>query len=35
MQAATLVYIQQENKTLMLHRVKKEQDFHEGKWNGL
>lgn len=35
MQAATLVYIQQENKTLMLHRVKKQQDFHEGKWNGL
>ena len=35
MQAATLVYIQQDNKTLMLHRVKKQQDFHEGKWNGL
>lgn len=35
MQAATLVYIQQEGKTLMLHRVKKIQDFHEGKWNGL
>lgn len=35
MQAATLVYIQQEDKTLMLHRVKKQQDFHEGKWNWL
>jgi 8-oxo-dGTP diphosphatase len=22
-------------KTLMLHRVKKENDMHEGKWNGL
>jgi 8-oxo-dGTP diphosphatase len=35
MQAATLVYIQKDNKTLMLHRVKKVQDFHEWKWNGL
>jgi 8-oxo-dGTP diphosphatase len=35
MQAATLVYIQKDNKTLMLHRVKKQQDIHEGKWNGL
>lgn len=35
MQAATLVYVQQENKTLMLHRVKKQQDIHEWKWNGL
>jgi 8-oxo-dGTP diphosphatase len=24
-----------ENKTLMLHRVKKENDYHKGKWNGL
>ena len=23
------------NQTLMLHRVKKENDMHEGKWNGL
>jgi 8-oxo-dGTP diphosphatase len=22
-------------RTLMLHRVKKQNDFHEGKWNGL
>lgn len=32
---ATLCYVQQDNKTLMLHRVKKENDYHEGKWNGL
>ncbi|MFA8342202.1 MAG: NUDIX domain-containing protein [Rhodothermaceae bacterium] len=32
---ATLCYVQKENKTLMLHRVKKENDYHEGKWNGL
>ena len=31
----TLCYIQNGNKTLMLHRVKKENDIHEGKWNGL
>lgn len=35
MQAATLIYVQQNDKTLMLHRVKKQQDIHEGKWNGL
>lgn len=32
---ATLCYVQQDNKTLMLHRIKKENDYHEGKWNGL
>ncbi|HCK09125.1 MAG TPA: DNA mismatch repair protein MutT [Candidatus Latescibacteria bacterium] len=35
MKLGTLVYLKQNGKTLMLHRVKKEQDFHEGKWNGL
>ena len=35
MQLATLCYIKNDNKTLMLHRVKKENDIHEGKWNGL
>lgn len=35
MKLATLVYVQHEGKTLMIHRVKKENDFHEGKWNGL
>ncbi|OGU54382.1 MAG: DNA mismatch repair protein MutT [Ignavibacteria bacterium RBG_13_36_8] len=32
---ATLCYVMQDWKTLMLYRNKKENDFHEGKWNGL
>ncbi len=32
---ATLLYVQKEDKTLMLYRNKKENDYHEGKWNGL
>ncbi len=34
---ATLCYLNDRanNKTLMLHRVKKKNDVHEGKWNGL
>ncbi|MBI4128356.1 MAG: 8-oxo-dGTP diphosphatase [Parcubacteria group bacterium] len=35
MKVGTLCYIQKNGKTLMLHRVKKEHDMHEGKWNGL
>ena len=37
MKLATLCYIQDKktNSTLMLHRVKKENDYHHGKWNGL
>lgn len=37
MKLATLCYVidKQTNSTLMLHRVKKENDYHEGKWNGL
>ena len=35
MKLATLVYVKHKGRTLMLHRVKKEQDYHEGKWNGL
>jgi 8-oxo-dGTP diphosphatase len=37
MQLATLCYVtdKKTNSTLMLHRVKKENDYHEGKWNGL
>ena len=37
MKIATLCYVIDEakNSTLMLHRVKKENDMHEGKWNGL
>ena len=34
-QLATLCYIKQDGKTLMLFRNKKENDYHEGKWNGL
>ena len=32
---ATLCYVKKDGKTLMLHRVKKAEDLHEGKWNGL
>jgi 8-oxo-dGTP diphosphatase len=32
---ATLIYVQKDNCTLMLHRNKKENDYHKGKWNGL
>ncbi len=35
MKIATLCYCRNEGKTLMIHRVKKENDMHEGKWNGL
>jgi 8-oxo-dGTP diphosphatase len=32
---ATLCYIKCHGKTLMVHRNKKLNDIHEGKWNGL
>ena len=35
MKFATLCYIRKDHKTLMIHRVKKENDMHQGKWNGL
>jgi len=37
MKLATLCYVMDNktNKTLMIHRVKKKNDYHEGKWNGL
>lgn len=35
MKLATLCYVQNNGKTLMLYRNKKENDYHEGKWNGL
>jgi 8-oxo-dGTP diphosphatase len=37
MKLATLCYVKDvtNSTTLMLHRVKKENDMHEGKWNGL
>jgi len=35
MKISTLCYIQNEHQTLMLHRIKKENDIHQDKWNGL
>jgi 8-oxo-dGTP diphosphatase len=35
MKLATLVYLRRNGQTLMMHRVKKANDIHEGKWNGL
>jgi len=35
MKLATLCYMRQNGKTLMVHRIKKPNDIHEGKWNGL
>jgi len=35
MKLATLCYVRRENQTLMIHRVKKANDMHQGKWNGL
>ena len=32
---ATLVYIVKDGKTLMIHRCKREEDAHLGKYNGL
>lgn len=32
---ATLCYLKRDGKTLMIHRTKKKNDVHEGKWNGL
>lgn len=31
----TLCYIRKQGKTLMVHRTKKANDMHMGKWNGL
>jgi 8-oxo-dGTP diphosphatase len=35
MKLATLCYVRDRGKTLMLYRNKKENDVHKGKWNGL
>ena len=35
MKLATLCYVTDDKNTLMLYRNKKENDYHEGKWNGL
>jgi 8-oxo-dGTP diphosphatase len=32
---ATLCYVKRDGCTLMVHRNKKANDIHEGKWNGL
>jgi 8-oxo-dGTP diphosphatase len=32
---ATLVYVKRPGQTLMLHRIKRAGDMHQGKWNGL
>jgi 8-oxo-dGTP diphosphatase len=32
---ATLCYVKRGGKTLMMHRVKRPNDIHYGKWNGL
>jgi len=35
MKLATLCYLRRDGQTLMLHRIKKPGDMHQGKWNGL
>ncbi len=35
MKLATLCYVRKSNQTLMIHRVKRSEDMHKGKWNGL
>lgn len=35
MKLATLCYAMKNDKTLMIYRNKKKNDYHEGKWNGL
>ena len=35
MKLATLCYVRQNNQTLMIHRNKRANDIHQGKWNGL
>lgn len=35
MKLGTLCYIEKDNKILLLHRMKKENDIHEGKWIGV
>ena len=35
MKLATLCYVRKDGDTLMVHRIKKLNDMHQGKWNGL
>lgn len=32
---ATLCYVRRGEQTLMIHRIKKANDMHQGRWNGL
>lgn len=32
---ATLCYIKKDSRYLMLHRIKKNKDYHQGKWNAI
>lgn len=32
---ATLCYVRRDHQTLMIHRIKRANDMHQGKWNGL
>ena len=35
MKLATLCYVRRNGETLMIHRIKRMNDIHQGKWNGL
>ena len=35
MKLATLCYLRRNGQTLMMHRIKRANDMHYGKWNGL
>lgn len=35
MKLSVLCYVVKDGQVLMLHRNKKDQDYHKGKWNGL
>lgn len=35
MKVATLCYLKEDGRTLMIHRIRKANDMHLGKWNGL
>jgi 8-oxo-dGTP diphosphatase len=35
MKLATLCYVKNNAHTLMIHRIKRDNDIHAGKWNGL
>lgn len=35
MKLATLCYVRKDGQTLMIHRIKKSNDIHQGRWNGL